>query len=75
MAHQSYTCEFQKSNNGVRHELLISPDNWNMDYRFMERPNARTVQMELFYDYRTNVPLYPQWQALLRSHQPKTIIF
>jgi hypothetical protein len=31
--------------------------------------------MDLFYDYRTNVALYPTWQAFLRSRQPKTIIF
>src|SRR5262249_57601928 len=60
---------------GHKQPELISPDNWNMDYRFMERPNARKVQMEFFYDYRTNVTLYPQWQAFLRSRQPKTIIF
>jgi pimeloyl-ACP methyl ester carboxylesterase len=60
---------------GHKQPELISPDNWNMDYRFMERPNARKVQMEFFYDYRTNVTLYPQWQAFLRRHQPKTIIF
>jgi pimeloyl-ACP methyl ester carboxylesterase len=46
-----------------------------MDFRFMERPNARRVQMELFYDYRTNVGLYPQWQKFLRDRQPPTIIF
>ena len=60
---------------GHQRPELISPDNWNMDYRFMERPNARKVQMEFFYDYRTNVTLYPQWQAFLRRRQPKTIIF
>ncbi len=54
---------------------LISPDNWNMDFRFMERPNARQVQMDLFYDYRTNVALYPKWQEFLRNRQPRTIIF
>lgn len=54
---------------------LISPDNWNMDYRFMERPNARRVQLDLFYDYRTNVALYPAWQAFLRKRQPETLIF
>jgi pimeloyl-ACP methyl ester carboxylesterase len=53
----------------------ISPDNWNMDFRFMERPGARAVQMDFFYDYRTNVDLYPQWQQFLRARQPKTIIF
>ena len=60
---------------GHKHPNLISPDNWNMDFRFMERPNARRVHMDLLYDYRTNVALYPQWQKFLRDHQPKTIIF
>lgn len=60
---------------GHKNPELISPDNWNMDFRFMERPNARQVQMDLFYDYRTNVALYPQWQRFLREHQPKALIF
>jgi pimeloyl-ACP methyl ester carboxylesterase len=54
---------------------LISPDNWNMDNHFLERPNAKRVQLDFFYDYRTNVELYEKWQAFLRKHQPKTIIF
>jgi pimeloyl-ACP methyl ester carboxylesterase len=60
---------------GHRQPALISPDNWNMDAHFLERPNARQAQLDLFYDYRTNVRLYPEWQALLRKRQPKTIIF
>ncbi|HYY67592.1 MAG TPA: alpha/beta hydrolase [Nitrososphaeraceae archaeon] len=59
---------------GHKNPELISPDNWDVDYRFMERPNARRVQMDLFYDYRTNVALYPKWQKFLREHQPKTRI-
>ena len=35
-------------------------------FRFMERPNARRVHLDLFYDYRTNVELYPAWQKFLR---------
>jgi len=31
--------------------------------------------MEFFYDYRTNVALFPKWQEFLRGRQPKTIIF
>jgi pimeloyl-ACP methyl ester carboxylesterase len=54
---------------------LISPDNWNMDLHLLERPLARRVQLDFFYDYRTNVVLYPQWQAFLRERQPKTLIF
>jgi pimeloyl-ACP methyl ester carboxylesterase len=54
---------------------LISPDNWNMDLHFLERPGARQVQLDFFYDYRTNVALYPQWQEFLKQRQPRTIIF
>jgi len=60
---------------GHKKPEMISPDNWNMDFRFMERLNARRVQLDLFYDYRQNVSLYPEWQALLRERQPKTIVF
>ena len=54
---------------------LISPDNWNSDFATLQRPHARQVQMDLFYDYRTNVALYPKWQAFLREREPETIIF
>lgn len=60
---------------GHKRPELISPDNWNMDFHFMERPNARRVNLDLFYDYRTNVELYPQWQKFLERRQPKTLIF
>jgi pimeloyl-ACP methyl ester carboxylesterase len=60
---------------GHKDPEIISPDNWNMDFRFMERPNARRVQMDLFYDYRTNVALYPKWQKFLQERQPKSLIF
>jgi pimeloyl-ACP methyl ester carboxylesterase len=53
----------------------ISPDNWNMDKAFLARPNARQAQLDFFYDYRTNVELYPKWQQFLKERQPKTIIF
>jgi pimeloyl-ACP methyl ester carboxylesterase len=46
-----------------------------MDLHYLDRPNARRVQLDFFYDYRTNVQLYPQWQKFLRDRQPKTIIF
>ena len=52
----------------------ISPDNWNMDLLFLARPNAHRVQLDLFYDYRTNVELYPEWQAFLRERRPPTLI-
>ena len=60
---------------GAKHPELISPDNWEMDSALMQRPTAIRINLDLFYDYRTNVPLYPAWQTFLREKQPKTIIF
>lgn len=53
----------------------ISPDNWNTDLFFLSRPHAHRVQLDLFYDYRTNAALYDTWQASLRASQPLTLIF
>ena len=60
---------------GSKRPELMSPDNWESDFGFMQRPHAVRMNLDLFYDYRTNVPLYPQWQAFLRDRQPKTLIF
>jgi pimeloyl-ACP methyl ester carboxylesterase len=60
---------------GAKRPELVSPDNWESDIAFMQRPQAPRVNLDLFYDYRTNVPLYPAWQAFLRERQPKTLIF
>ncbi len=35
---------------GHRDPEQISPDNWNMDLHFLERPGARKVQLDLLYD-------------------------
>jgi pimeloyl-ACP methyl ester carboxylesterase len=60
---------------GAKDPALISPDNWESDFAFMQRPHSLRLNLDLFYDYRTNVEQYPKWQAFLRQHQPKTIIF
>jgi len=60
---------------GATRPELVSPDAWESDIAFLQRPNATRLNLDLFYDYRTNVPLYPAWQALLRERRPATIIF
>ena len=59
---------------GVRDVESISPDNWHIDQRLLDRPGNQEIQLALFHDYRTNVPLYPSWQAYLRQHQPPVLI-
>jgi pimeloyl-ACP methyl ester carboxylesterase len=60
---------------GAKQPELVSPDAWESDIAFLARPNAVRLHLDLFYDYRTNVPQYPKWQRFLRERQPKTIIF
>jgi pimeloyl-ACP methyl ester carboxylesterase len=60
---------------GAKRPELVSPDAWTSDIAFLQRPNAARLHLDLFYDYRTNIPLYPEWQAFLRKRQPKTLIF
>ncbi len=60
---------------GARRPELISPDNWESDVAFLQRPHAVRLNLDLFYDYRTNVPLYPEWQRFLRERKPRTQIF
>jgi pimeloyl-ACP methyl ester carboxylesterase len=60
---------------GLARPQLISPDNWESDFGFMQRPHAVRINLDLFYDYCTNVDLYPKWQKFLRDRQPKTLIF
>ncbi len=59
---------------GVRDAEKISPDNWQVDLQHLTRPENNEIQLAMFYDYRTNVPLYPQWQAYFREYQPPTLI-
>ncbi len=60
--------------NGVRNLEAISPDTWNMDQPFLDRPGNDEIQLALFYSYGTNPPLYPQWQEYFRKYQPPTLI-
>jgi pimeloyl-ACP methyl ester carboxylesterase len=59
---------------GVRNEQVISPDNWNVDLRHLQREGNPSIQLALFYDYQNNVPHYPAWQAYFREYQPPTLI-
>ncbi len=59
---------------GTRDPEAISPDNWNIDQRFLDRDGNQDIQLALFYDYGSNPARYPKWQQYLRQHQPPTLI-
>ncbi len=59
---------------GVRNVEKISPDNWNIDQRLLDRPGNHEIQLAMFYDYGSNPGRYPKWQQYFRDHQPPTLI-
>ena len=52
----------------------VSPDSAVIDQAGMDRPGNKAIQLEMFYSYGTNPPLYPGWQAYFRKHQPPMLI-
>ncbi|GIL40373.1 alpha/beta fold hydrolase [Roseiterribacter gracilis] len=53
---------------------LIDPDTYTLDQARLDRPGNTEIQLDLFYDYRTNPAQYPAWQAYFRTYQPPTLI-
>jgi len=40
----------------------------------LDREGNQDIQLQMFYSYGTNPPLYPSWQKYLRDNQPPTLI-
>jgi len=55
---------------GVRDISMVSPDGYSLDNFYLARPGADEVQLDLMGDYKSNVALYPTFQAYFRMHQP-----
>jgi len=52
---------------GVPDETAVSPDTWHHDFALVSRPGNDLIQLRLFADYATNLPLYPRLHAYLRD--------
>ncbi|TMR22351.1 alpha/beta hydrolase [Nonomuraea turkmeniaca] len=59
---------------GTTDPALIAPDGWTLDQHFLDLPGRKEAQLALALDYRSNVELYPAWQAWLREHRPPTLV-
>jgi len=59
---------------GVADVARVSPDNWVYDQALLDRPGNADIQLDMLYDYRTNLPLYPMIQAYFRKNRPPMII-
>jgi pimeloyl-ACP methyl ester carboxylesterase len=55
--------------NGTIDASAIAPESYSLDQYLMDRPGNKDIQLDIFYDYRTNLPLYPAWQKWMRDTQ------
>ena len=56
------------------HPERINPDTWTDEYAFLSSPGQTQIQLDLFYDYQTNLASYPRWQQWLRDRQPPLLV-
>jgi pimeloyl-ACP methyl ester carboxylesterase len=59
---------------GVADATTVNPDLWELDQRYLELAGRDQVMLDLLYDYRNNVKLYPRWQEYLRANQPPALL-
>jgi pimeloyl-ACP methyl ester carboxylesterase len=59
---------------GTRDPERIAPETWTLAAHDLDRRDNRQVQLDIFYDYRLNIPEYERFQHYLRTHRPPTLI-
>lgn len=59
---------------GASDKARIDPAAWLHDQLFLDRPGSVEIQLDIIYDYRTNVALFPAFHAYFRKHRPPTLI-
>ena len=60
--------------NGVSNVEAVSPDTWGHVQPLLDREGNQDIQLQMFYSYGSNPPLYPAWQEYMREYQPPTLI-
>jgi pimeloyl-ACP methyl ester carboxylesterase len=59
---------------GVPDASVVSPDTWHHDFAHLSRPGNDRIQLNLFADYATNIPLYPYLHAYLRDSRVPLLV-
>jgi len=52
---------------GVTDAERISPDSYTVDQFFLDRPGNAAIQLDLLYNYPSNLALYDRWHEYFRS--------
>jgi pimeloyl-ACP methyl ester carboxylesterase len=62
------TTQFQYTH-GTQDLTKIDPATYSLDSALLARPGQQDIQLNLFYDYRTNVAMYRDFQKYFRDSQ------
>ncbi|KAL3480886.1 Alpha/Beta hydrolase protein [Aspergillus californicus] len=54
---------------GTQSSRVIAPESYTLDYALLQRPGNAEIQIDLFWDYRNNLPLYARFQEYFRQSQ------
>ena len=61
---------FRQYTQGVSNIELVAPDGYSLDTYNMAKHGALEAQLDLLLDYRSNVPLYAEFQKFFRTRRP-----
>lgn len=70
----SFDATRQRHLSNSPHPERMDPDTWQDEYAFLSRPGEDRIQLDLIYDYRSNVAAYPSWDAYLLKYQPPMLV-
>jgi len=59
---------------GAEDVSLVAPDGWRLDQAYLDVEGRKDIQLDLAFDYHSNLALYPEWQTWLREHRPPTLV-
>lgn len=58
---------------GTPDPARVAPETYTFDHALLSRPGGHDAQLDLILDYRSNVALYPEFQAYFRSAKPPVL--
>jgi pimeloyl-ACP methyl ester carboxylesterase len=59
---------------GAKDAGKINPDHYINALYHLNRPGQEQIQLDLLYNYGTNIAEYPNWQKWLKATQPKMLL-
>jgi pimeloyl-ACP methyl ester carboxylesterase len=60
--------------NGAKDMSKINPDHYINALHYLNRPGQEKIQLDLLYNYASNIAEYPNWQKWLKETQPRLLL-